>query len=529
MAAITSVVLLVGLPRTRRLLLATMALVLLTICPAPASAEYATLGAASDTQTLVGPALGGSEVVWGDQSTPGAPSPGFSILAANPGSRGSTLLSRRLSSPEEEIDPLGLLASPTRLAFAYQVEAPECGPVSGACGLPDLREVLSVAAFTAPLNGRLRRLSGVSLKNGAIGLSGEDVVLGERARSTSAVEQAYVQNLATGAPATRAGTLGAAGLSVAGSFVASSSANSITVSTLTGAPVYSVVVPSGGEGCTSDSSGVGRDPQVSTVEPCGYALDADGTLAIASGAPGSLSWASPSQPGLHPIALAIASPRLAIANDEIVYLAPGAPSGVQLALTNLAGDTRPISFPMSTGGEDLSGLAFDGTSLAWADDGCLYAGAVASSAPTAAPLPTCEVVAIQTGARGESEKVTANGEVVIPLSCEHSSCSGSLTLSTVVEKVSRHQKRRKVTVRIGAAQFRSLAVSGKDRVSVKLSADGLRLLAANGDRLNATVSTTVPYASTSQRASATISLDASRPKRGATRSTTHRQRRRGPT
>jgi hypothetical protein len=516
MAAIDSLVLAVGLPRTRRLLLAAMALVLLAIHPAPVSAEYATLGAASENQTLVGPALGGSEVVWGDKSTPGAQSPEFSVLAAVPGSHGSTLFSTRLSSPEEEIDPLGLLASPTRLAFAYQVEAPECGPVSGACGLPDLREVLSVAAFTAPLNGPLRRLSAVSLKNGAIGLSGEDVVLGKRARSTGAAEQAYVQNLATGAPATAAGALGAGGLSVAGSFVASSSANDITVSTLAGAPVYSVLVPSGGEGCASDSSGARRDPQVRPAEPCGYALDADGTLAIASGAPASLAWASPAQPRLHPIALDIASPLLAISNDQIVYLAPVGASGAQLALTDLAGERRPVSFPVSTGAEAVSGLAFDGTSLAWADDGCVYAGPVPSSAPAAPPSPACEVVAIQTAARTESEKVTANGQVVIPLSCEHSPCSGSLTLSTVVEKVSataRHRRSKRTTVRIGSAQFRSLAVSGKDSVSAKLSADGLRLLEANGYRLNATVSTTVPYASTSQRASATISLDASRPKK----------------
>ena len=210
----------------------------------------------------------------------------LSVLAAIPGAHGSTLFSTRpLPSIEDDIDLLGLVASPTRIAFAYQVEAFQCGPPSGACGLPDLKEVRSAAAFGGPLGGPFRKLAGDSLKNSAIGLSGEELVLAEPAGKGKEFDNTYVQDLASGAPAREVGKVGASGVSVAGSYMASSNVNEITVTTLAGKPVYSVIVPTAHEAeCTSDSNGVGRDP-VSERPPsssCGYALGADGTLAIAN-------------------------------------------------------------------------------------------------------------------------------------------------------------------------------------------------------------------------------------------------------
>lgn len=166
--------------RLQRLPLVATAAVVLMLAPAAANAEFVTLGAVDQDQALVGPTFAGSEVVWGERTIPGTSRSELSVLEAVPGARGSTLFATQpLSSIEDEIDPLGLVASPTRVAFAYQVEVPQCGPVSQACGLPDLREVLSAAAFDGPLGGPFRRLAGASLKNGAIGLSGEDVVLAE--------------------------------------------------------------------------------------------------------------------------------------------------------------------------------------------------------------------------------------------------------------------------------------------------------------------------------------------------------------
>ena len=503
--------------RLRRLLPVATAAVVLALLPAAAGAEVVTLGAASQEQTLVGPAFAGPEVVWGESTRSE-----LSVLAAIPGAHGSTLFSTRpLPSMEDEIDLLGLVASPTRIAFAYQVEAFQCGPPSGACGLPDLKEVRSAAAFGGPLGGPFRKLTGDSLKNGAIGLSGEELVLAEPAGNGKDFDNTYVQDLASGAPAREVGKFGASGVSVAGSYMASSNpneitanVNEITVTTLAGKPVYSVRVPTAHEAeCTSDSNGVGRDP-VSERPPsssCGYALGADGTLAIANSKPGALYWASPAQPTLHPIAVTPASPLVAIANDEIVYLSPVGAHDAQLSLTNLSGSTRPIGSPIDGGGEAVSGLAFNGTSIAWADQHCVYAGSVPAAAPSGPPDPACE--AVQPDANN-SASVAADGRVRIKLSCQYAPCTGSLTLTSALDRSTgrgRHRKLKRRTVTLATGSFTAIPVSAADTVSLRLSRSGLRLLRQSGHPLSATVTATVPFASTSQKTSATVSLHAGRP------------------
>jgi len=480
------------------------ALALTPVCQA-AAADPVTLGAADQNQTLLGPALAGSEVVWGVRTLPGSSRAQLSVLAAIPGAHGATLFSTRpLSSSEQEVSSLGLVASPTRIAFAYQVEVPECGLMSGACGQPDLREVLAVAAFAGPLGGPFRKLAGASLKNGAVGLSGEELVLAEHA---SKGDSAYVQDLADTAPARDVGAVGAAGVSVAGPYIASSSGNAITVMTLAGTPVYSVPLPlADAAGCVSDSSGAGIDQQGSTP-PCGFALDADGTLAIAGSDAAGLDWASPAQPQLHPIAVALAAPLVAIANDEIVYLSALGAKRAQLALTDLSGGTRPISAAIEGGPEAVSGLAFNGTSVAWADH-CVYAASVSSGAPSAAPAPACEAVTIQPG-DNESTKVTAGGRVRITLTCQYSPCSGSLALTSVRDRSigsGRHRRLKRTTVTIASRSFAALPVREADNVSLSLSRSGLKLLQHSRRGLSATVTATVALASTSQRTSAAVSL-----------------------
>jgi hypothetical protein len=512
-----------GVPRPRPALLATIAAAALAIAPASASAQFATaaamtqfapLGAMSQYQTAVGPTFAGSEVVWGERSVPGA-SAGtsrseLSIFAAVPGSHGSTLFSAPdVSSSEEETKPLGLLASPTEVAFAYQLEAPQCGPVSGACGIPDLPEVRSVAAFGGPPGGPFRPFGGPSLANGAIGLSGDEAVLAEPVHKDADDEKAYVEDLATRAPARDIGAVGSSGLSVAGSYIASLSANDIAVTTLAGTPVYSVLLPAGTYGCTSDSNGVGRAHEQEPAEACGFALDADGTLAIATGGLGGLNWASPAQPQLHPIAVDLASPLVAIADDEIVYVTPAGADGSQLALTDLGGNARPISFPLAGDGEAVAGLAFDGTSVAWAD-GCIYAGSVPASAPSGPPTPACEAVTVEPEFN-ESAKVARNGRVRIVVGCQYSPCSGTLTLTTALSRTTgtgSHKQRRWTTVTIASESFTGLAVAKADAVSLSLSRRGLKLLERSRHGLRATATATVPGGSMAQSTSAPLSLEA---------------------
>lgn len=496
--------------RLRALLPAALAALALGAVPAAARADTVTLGAADQNQTLVGPAFAGPEVVWGERALPGTARAQLSILAAVPGAHGSTLFSTPpVSSAEQEIAPLGLVASATRIAFAYQVEVPECGVMSGACGQPDLREVLSATAFGGAPDGPFRKLAGDSLKNGSLALSGEEVVLVEPLAGHG--ERAYVQSLAGAAPARDVGAVGA-GVSVAGSFIASSSGNAITVMTLAGTPVYSVPLPpADAAGCTSDSSGVVTG-QEGTTPACGYALDADGTLVIAGSGPAGLDWASPAQPQLHAIAVTLAAPLVAIDNDEIVYLSPIATKGAQLALTDLAGRTRPISSAIEGGGAAVSGLAFNGTSVAWADH-CIYAGPVPAATTSVPANPACEAVTIQPG-DNESAKVTNAGRVRITLTCQYSPCSGSLALTSVLERnigKGRRGRLKRATVTIASGSFRALPVSESDTVSLSLNRSGMRLLEQSRTGVSATVTATVALASTAQRTSAPVSLHAARP------------------
>jgi hypothetical protein len=495
--------------RVQRLLPLAIAAVVLALLPAAAGAEFVTLGAADQEQMLVGLAFAGPEVVWGEPTRSE-----LSVFAAIPGAHGSTLFSTPpLSSMEEEIGLLDLVASPTRIAFAYQVQAPQCGSMSGACGQPDLPEARSAAAFGGPLGGPFRKLAGDSLENGAIGLSGEEVVLAEPVHKGGADDDgAYVEDLASGAPARDVGKVGASGVSVAGSYMANSTLNEITVTTLAGKPVYSVLVPAAyAAECTPDSNGVHRYPEGATAS-CGYALAADGTLAIASTDPMGLYWASPAQPQLQRIAVRLASPLVAIANDEIVYLSPVGAHDTQLSLTNLSGSTRPISSPIDGGGEAVSELAFNGTSVAYADH-CVYAGSVPAAAPSGPPDPACEAVTVQPG-EDASAKVAASGRVRIKLSCQYSPCSGSLALTSTLDRrigKGRHRKLKRRTVTIATGSFTAIPVSEADTVSLRLSRSGMRLLRQSDQPPSATVTATVPFASTSQKASATVSLHAGRP------------------
>jgi hypothetical protein len=77
----------------------------------------------------------------------------------------------------------------------------------------------------------------------------------------------------------------------------------------------------------------------------------------------------------------------------------------------------------------------------------------------------------------------------------------------------KHKQTKRTTVTIGAGNFTGLPAREADTVSLSLSRRGMRLLEQSGDRLNATVTTTVPFASTSQQTSAAISLDGPRPRK----------------
>lgn len=90
--------------------------------------------------------------------------------------------------------------------------------------------------------------------------------------------------------------------------------------------------------------------------------------------------------------LASGAPQSAIANYEVLYAAPSGVN-VQLALTDLNGVSRPVSYPFELGREVSLEVAFNGRSVTWSA-GCVYGGTVPARAPTAPPSPACEAVQI---------------------------------------------------------------------------------------------------------------------------------------
>jgi hypothetical protein len=366
------------------------ALALLALTPPAARAG---LVAVARTTLSAGPTLAGSAVVW---AAP-AGGPGFTVREAVPGSAPATIYAAPPVPADEEIDPLGLDGSPTRVAFAYAIETRPTGD-------EDTPSPLFADAFGgAPAGpfGSLGQLSvptDQSLRPVAIGLTGDDVVLAEPADQFGTSEHAHVQDLADGSAPTDIGPVGTDSLDVAGSYIASSNfarTATIAVTDLAGAPVFKVAIPeSNGPGLIG-----GCQSQTETqigFAACGFAIGADGTLAVAvetrlANAAGSatyrLYWASPSQPQLHALAVTPTSSILAVADDEIVYVAAAGARAQRLALTGLSAATRPISFQFPA--DALSGLAFDGTNLAWSTADCLYAGPLPLTMPAGPPPGTC--------------------------------------------------------------------------------------------------------------------------------------------
>jgi hypothetical protein len=449
---------------------------LATLALVPAAAARADVVALARTTVSAGPTLAGQAVVWGAP----AGGPGFSIHRATPGSPATTLYSAPAVPRDEEIAPLGLDGSPTQVAVAYAIE-------SLPTGNDDAPSPLSVDLLGGPIAGPLRRLASLSvptdedLEPAAIGLTGDNVVLAEPADQFGATEHAHVQNLATGLAAQDIGPVGIDGLDVAGPYIASSSSTHgarIAVTDLAGAAVYSVTVP---ESKTPGLSGGCQSATGTTIgfAACGYAIGADGTLAVAvetavahgTGRPTyALYWASPAQPQLHPTALTASSSILTIAADRIVYVTRAGPSGEQLSLTDLTAASRPVSFQFPD--DSLSGLVFDGTNLAWSTADCVYAGQLSPAAPTAPPLGTCSQDEFSIGL-----PVLAHDRVVpVKVACQMAAstgCRGTITLTA-----KRRGSRRPVTV--ATARF-SVALNATHTVRVRIPAArlaGLRVIRA---------------------------------------------------
>jgi hypothetical protein len=441
------------------------ALALLALTPPTAGAR---LVAVARTTLSAGPTFAGPAVVWAGP----AGGPGFTVREAVPGSAPATIYAAPPVPADEEIDPLGLDGSPTRVAFAYAIETRPTGDA-------DAPSPLFADAFGgAPAGpfGSLGHLSvptDQSLRPVGIGLTGDDVVLAEPVDQFGTSEHAHVQNLANGSAATDIGPVGTDSLDVAGSYIASSSSVrtvTIAVTDLAGAPVFKVAIPeSNGPGLIG-----GCQSQTETeigFAACGFAIGADGTLAVAvetrlANAGGfaayRLYWASPSQPRLHALAVTPTSSILAVADDEVVYLAAAGTRAQRLALTGLSADSRPISFQFPA--DALSGLAFDGANLAWSTADCLYAGPLPLTMPAGPPAGTCP----QDEFSLATPQLAHDRLVPITITCQMAGptgCRGTIVLRAPLHAV--HGRTRSRTL---AALHFALALNVTRTIRVKVKA-----------------------------------------------------------
>jgi hypothetical protein len=439
--------------------------------PAPAGADVVALArtTVSAGPALAGPALAGAAVVWAAPAS----GPGFTIRERVPGAASSTVYSTPTVPHDEVIAPLGLDGSATRVAFAYAVD-------TQASGDAEAPSPLYAVALGGPLAGPFSPIAHLSVTTDldlqpiAIGLTGDEVALAEPIDEFGATEHAHVQSLATGPPSHDIGPVGIDGLDVAGSYVASSSSTShaakIAVTNLAGAPVYSLAIPeSPGPGLEGACQSVARTEI--GFAACGYALDPDGTLAVAvetaAGIGDALStyrlyWASPAQPGLHALAATAVSSIVATAGDRIIYVEAAGANGDQLAVSDLAGVTRPVSFQVPR--NSLSGLAFDGTNLAWSTRDCVYGGTLPATAPTGPPVGTCP----QSEFSITTPFIARHRTIPIRVSCEMAAatgCRGTVTLSAPLHRL--HGKASSRT--LATAPF-SIGLSQAATVRVKVNA-----------------------------------------------------------
>jgi hypothetical protein len=442
------------------------ALLVVAVLAAPAGADVIAL---ARTTVSAGPALAGSAVVW---AAP-AGGPDFAVRERVSSAPVSTVYSAPAVPSDEVIVPLGLDGSPTRVAFAYAVETQPTGNA-------EAPSPLYAVALGGPLAGPFSPLAHLSVTTDldlqpiAIGLTGDDVVLVEPVDEFGAAEHAHIQSLATGLPAADIGPVGIDGLDVAGAYVASSSSVShgvkIAVTNLAGATAYTLAIPE------SQAPGLsGSCQSVTRTEigfaACGYALDADGTLAVAvethagigdARSTYQLYWASPSHETLHPLAATAVSSVLAIAGDRIVYVAVAGANGDQLVATDLAGSTRTVSFQLPR--NSLSGLAFDGTNVAWSTGDCVYGGPLPTTMPTGPPVGTCP----QDEFSISTPFIARHRTVPMRVSCTMAAatgCRGLVTLAAPLHPI--HGKARSRT--LATAPF-SVGLNRNATVHVKVSA-----------------------------------------------------------
>jgi len=115
-----------------------------------------------------------------------------------------------------------------------------------------------------------------------------------------------------------------------------------------------------------------------------FDVQADGTLAVAvprTRTATAIGVAGPGRAGVRDLALAARRTDVRIEGDHVAYVRPAGNEGVELALADLEGFARPITFPLA----GVKGLDFDGRRFAVLTPSCVYGGDLSGLAVRAVP------------------------------------------------------------------------------------------------------------------------------------------------
>jgi hypothetical protein len=394
------------MPPSRTRLLAAAALAA-ALVPAAASSAAEVAPVARTAHLAAGPAISGDRVAYGTAGS------AFSVFGGPIGTRPAQLFSATARHRNGELQGVDVALSPTRTAFAFG----EFLPVD-----PDGATAYQ-RAFAGGPAGPFAAVAGDADGRAVVDsldVSGDALLTTER---TSSAIRAYVRDLAAGTPARQIGGDGVREARIAGDVVAygeprgDAQARVHVVNWRTGAELFHVDAP------------------VTAPYSFGFGLDVqtDGTVAIRTANPAStgskpkvdIAWASPAAPTLHVVATDVGPDVTRISGGRILFERAHGAHGRELALAGLDGTVRAASFPLAY----VDGADLDGSRIAFASNGCVYAGDVPAAAPATAPAGTCPQASLElTTARS-----TTRGRVKVTVTCVMAAargCEGDVVLRT---------------------------------------------------------------------------------------------------
>ena len=411
-----------------------LALALLLLLLTAASARAAEPVALAEPNLGVGPvAIAGEEVLFTDAGE------GVRVRAVAPGREPVVRLEQE---DPELVVPFALAASPTRLAFGF-ARSKSSRLLAGPAGW----------RLTSVAGGADGQVYGAALAG--------DVLVSVESEAGARAARGLARHLAAGTPPAELvppvpGTELLTDVRAAGRYVA-----------------YGI--RRGGVDAVVELDRVARREAYRIELPReleDFDLQADGKLAVAvprTRDSSAIGWAAPGRAGVRDVAFSARRSPVRIAGDRIAYVRPAGAVSSELALSDLEGFARPVSFPL----DEIEALAFDGRRLAFRTPSCVYAadlpGLAVRLIPPAGPCPraSATLTAPRRATLGGGRRVLRY-EIGCPMATG-AGCEGRLAVS--------YQRRGGRRAALAAARF-TVRRGTVRTVSVPVDADAMNALAA---------------------------------------------------